>query len=127
MYWLRAQGTKVAWVALFALACQAILSFGHVHFGKLSSSSTVIAFLASAAQGEAAEQPAAPPAPTKGLADEFCAICSHMNVASTLIAPTTPTVLPPISVVKKLRWSISALDPTWFDLSLFDARGPPKA
>jgi hypothetical protein len=127
MHWFRTQGTKVAWVALFALACQAILSFGHVHFGKLSSSSAVLAFLASSGQGGAAEQPVVPPSPAKGLADEFCAICSHINIANAFIAPTNPTVLPPIAVAQKLRWAITPLEPAWSDHSLFDARGPPQA
>jgi hypothetical protein len=34
MVWLRSNRYGGAWVALFALACQLLLSFGHVHIGK---------------------------------------------------------------------------------------------
>src|ERR1700686_1372901 len=99
MGWFRSNRGRVAWLAFFALACQLALSFGHVHLGKLNG---VAAALAVSAEGGnvSANVPASPPqkSPT-GLADDFCAICSNVSLASALVIPDSPAVVPPISFI----------------------------
>ena len=41
--------------------------------------------------------------------------------------PGDPTVVPPISFVQDLPWSLAAIEPASFDHFLFNARGPPHA
>jgi hypothetical protein len=128
MQWFRANRAKFAWLAFFALTCQLVLSFGHVHVGKLSSSSTLLAALAPhSADASAGANPSAPPEQPKAVADEFCAICTNLKLASALIVPAAPVPVPPISFVYRLRWSTAAIEPPWFDQPVFDARGPPDA
>jgi hypothetical protein len=39
MGWFRSSRSGVAWLAFFALACQLVLSFGHVHLGNFGGGS----------------------------------------------------------------------------------------
>jgi hypothetical protein len=124
MGWLRSNRGAVAWLAFFALACQLVLSFGHVHASKLGGGS-----LASAAV-ETRDAPAdgSPSSPQKnpfGLAGDFCAICASINLAGALILPIP--VLAPRLFTEILPWSLAASEPTSFDHLSFSARGPPKA
>jgi len=125
MGWFRSNRGRVAWLAFFALACQLVLSFGHVHLGKVGS----VAWPVAADAGNGFAQVASAPshgAPS-GLADDFCAICANISLASTLVIPAAPAVVPPNSFVQKLPWSVAAIEPASFDHFLFDARGPPHA
>jgi hypothetical protein len=45
MGWFRSNRGGVAWLALFALACQLMLSFGHFHAGKFDGRSLAFAAL----------------------------------------------------------------------------------
>jgi len=124
MRWFRSSRGGVAWLAFFALACQLLLSFGHVHLGKFSGPVT----WAAAEDGVA---PASVPPPQKaptGLADEFCAICANIGLAGALVVPDSPMVVaPPSASVQKPRWALAASASGSFDHLLFDARGPPHA
>jgi hypothetical protein len=127
MGWFRSNQWKMAWLAVFALTCQLLLAFGHVHLGKSGGISD--GFAAAADIGSApADMPS--PAPQKkpnGLADVFCPVCASISLASTLVTPTSPSVVPPIAAAQHLRWRLVAIDPASYDHLLFDARGPPHA
>jgi hypothetical protein len=127
MGWFRSNRGRVAWLAFFALACQLVLAFGHVHLGKVGGGSVAWAVAAGAGNGSG-DVPLSPAHknPT-GLVDDFCAICASISLASTLIIPASPAVVPPISFVQKLPWSLAAIEPASFDHFLFNARGPPHA
>jgi hypothetical protein len=115
-------------LAFFALTCQLVLSFGHVHLGKFSSNSTVlVALLPHSGDVVAGVSPSSPREQPKGLTDEFCAICTHVKLTNALLIPAAAVPVPPVSFVYKLRWSTAAIEPPWFDHPLFDARGPPEA
>src|SRR5882672_10749947 len=92
MGWFRSNRGAVAWLAFFALACQLLLSFGHVHLGKFSGSSA--AWAATETGDVSTEGPASPPQknPT-GLAGDFCAICANISLANTLIVPVLAIIL----------------------------------
>jgi hypothetical protein len=126
MGWFRSNRGVGAWVALFALACQLVLSFGHVHAGTFGGGA-----LASAAV-ETGDVPAdgPPSSPEKspiGLAGDFCAICANINLAGTLILPILAIILAPRLFTEILPWSLAASEPTSFDHRPFSARGPPHA
>jgi hypothetical protein len=123
MSWFRSSRGGVAWLAFFALACQLLLSFGHVHLGKFAGP----VMWAAAEDGTAlASAPAPQNAPT-GLADEFCAICANIGLAGALVVPDSPMVVAPSASVQKPRWALAASQSASFDHLLFDARGPPHA
>lgn len=127
MRWFRANRATFAWLAFFALTCQLVLSFGHIHIGKLSNNPGESAILAQAGDGVAGAAPALPQKSPKGLAEDFCAICASIGIASTLVVPDAPATVPPISFVREFQWTVATIEPPWSDHFLFDARGPPQA
>jgi hypothetical protein len=128
MGWFRTRQVAIACVALFALACQLVLTYGHVHSGTISSAKSGLFTLALAADG--AETTADPSAPLQksppGLPD-FCAICASIGLAGTLVVADAAGIAAPTSSVKALPWSLAAVEPASVDRLLFNARGPPKA
>ena len=117
-----------SWVALFALAIQLALSFGHVHLGGGDPRSWGPLVLRWATEPPPA-LPDAPAVPAShkpaGLADDFCLICSAMQLAYTMA--TLPSVPLPAAVSQIL------LDPRGdFEIAAsphrpFRARAPPYA
>src|SRR5271169_4746576 len=117
MRWFRSHRLKVASLALFALACQLVLSFGHVHLDRFAgnSSTWAIAAVAGKAAATSAGKVTSVDLPTSprqknpsGLGDDFCAICASISLAAALVVPDAPTLLPGILVVKELHWSFAA-------------------
>ncbi len=132
MRWFRSNRAGGGWLALFALACQLVLAFGHVHLGNATSSlgsvySAALSISAVAADDHAAANPSSPQKKPNGAVDDFCALCASINLAGTLVVPDAPAINPPPSFVRELRWSLAAIEPAGFDHFLFDARGPPHA
>ena len=136
MPWFRSHGLKVASLALFALTCQFVLSFGHVHFNRFAGQARNWAIAAAAGKAVAAapgkvtlaDLPISPRQKNpSGLGEDFCAICASISLAGALLAPTVPTLLPEISVYKELHWSFAATQARSIDHIHFNARGPPVA
>jgi hypothetical protein len=137
MGWFRTKQVTVAWVALFALACQLVLSYGHVHtspfnsgklgFGDVGPGSVTLALIADGDQSQSSADPTTPrqKSPT-GLPD-FCAICASIGLSGTLIVPDAPVVSAPTSSIQALPWSLAAVEPASVDHLFFSARGPPTA
>jgi hypothetical protein len=127
MRWFRSNGGRIAWLAFFALACQFVFTFGHVHLGKGGVISSAWAISADAVNGSAgAPSSPAQKAPT-GLAQDFCAVCNHVSLANALVLPVSPGTIPPISFSHELQWSSVAIGFASRDHFYFDARGPPHA
>jgi hypothetical protein len=130
MRWFRSHRLKVASLALFALTCQFVLSFGHVHLDRFAGNWAVAAGKAVAAPGKVtlADLPTSPRQKNpSGLGDDFCAICANISLAGALVAPTAPTLLPRIAIFKELHWSFVATRARPIDHIHFNARGPPVA
>jgi len=111
-------------LALFALALQMALSFGHVHLDDLGpppgTGPAQIAF--------AAESGSAPPAGHHHLPasdDDYCPICASMAVLATWM-PALPPVLVTPEPMCRVWAPVAALhiSPTQISLS-FQARAPP--
>jgi hypothetical protein len=128
MHWFRSRSSLGSWVALFALTFQLAVSFGHVHLdrvvagsGSASASSgahTVTDAIAAFDRGDGQ---------SPGLADDYCAICALMDLASTAV-PSAPPDLPPPVLFGRLRSEPNAE----FELAApnhapFAARAPPLA
>jgi hypothetical protein len=122
MGWFRSNTGRVAWLAFFALACQLVLSFGHLHVAKPNAG----AAWADAGKTAKPAPPANPPSPA-GLADEYCAVCASINLASLLLLPVVLALLAPISFVSRLPDPEAETRPAYIAHFLFDARGPPAA
>jgi hypothetical protein len=127
MRWFRSSGGGIAWLAIFALACQFVLTFGHVHTGSVRLVSAALAISADRADGSASA-PASPAQkiPT-GLAQDFCAVCNHISLENGLVLPVSPAAVPPISFTRKLHWPSVAIAFASRDHFYFNARAPPRA
>lgn len=126
MSWLRSNRGVVAWLAFFALACQLLFTFGHVHVGKFGGGS--VALMAAETGDASSDIPPRPPQKRPaGLGDDFCAICANISLAATLILPILAVIITPRLFAEILPWSLAASEPALFDHLPFSARGPPHA
>ena len=135
MGWFRTKKVAVAWVALLALACQLVLSYGHIHFGAIGfgkfsfiefGAGSVMPVLAADVAQSSADPSETPQKALTGLPD-FCAVCASIGLAGTLIVPDAPVIAVPTSSIDALPWSLAATEPASVDHLLFNARGPPRA
>jgi hypothetical protein len=122
MRWIRLNRRIGAWAALFALAVQITLSFGHVHVGKNALSSSLAAH---AAQWQSAERHSPSNPAQHQDADDFCAICATIAlVASSVLpepAPLTPPLAAPCAWQREFDAALLSPQPHNF----FQARAPP--
>jgi hypothetical protein len=125
VHWIRSNLRGLARLALFALAVQITLTFGHVHLDGWAPASAQAA-APSADQG-AALLAKAPGKNQKshGAADFDCPICALIQLASTC----APSVAPPLPVPAILGGTIletpEAQDFSAPPTFAFQARGPP--
>ena len=122
MHWFRSRLRLSSCLALFALACQLVLAFGHVHVdGAVGHASARIE-----AAGGTASAPASNDTPD--VADDYCAICAFIHLAGALV----PAELPPsLSLpVVFARWHPDPAAAQELPISTpayFAARAPPVA
>jgi hypothetical protein len=124
MNWFRSRGRSAAGLALFALALQMALSFGHLHRDDLglpplpaSDQAQVTAHTSVAPRpGNPDQQPAS---------DDYCVICASM----ALVATGVPSLPPALTVPEPVRPVWPAPTPAQtlkLDVALsFRARAPP--
>lgn len=126
MRWFRSNAGRDAWLALFALACQFLFTFGHVHLTAIGVADT--AAISAGAPSNAVGSPALPrrQAPS-GLAQDFCALCNNISLASALVLPTPPAIILPGSFIRRLQWMPTAARASLREHVYFHARGPPQA
>jgi hypothetical protein len=125
MRWFRSNRGAVAWLAFFALACQLVLSFGHVHAGQFGGPT---AWAATETGDASADVPPSPPQENPiGLVGDLCAICANISLAGAIILPILAIILTPRLFTEILPWSLAASEPASFDHRPFSARGPPQA
>jgi hypothetical protein len=105
--WFRSNTVRDAWLALFALACQFVFTFGHVHLTGIGVSDT--AAISAGAPSSAVGGPVSPRqrAPS-GLTQDFCALCSNINQANALVLPAPPAIIPVISFIQRAHWPLTA-------------------
>jgi hypothetical protein len=126
MRWFRSNAGGAAWLALFALACQFVFTFGHVHLSGIGVADT--AAISAGAPGNAVGGPASPRQRVpSGLAQDFCALCSNINLAGALVLPTPPAIILPSSFIYRLQWTPTVAHVAAREHVYFHARGPPDA
>jgi hypothetical protein len=126
MGWFRAKSKLGGRLALFALAVQFILAFGHIHpddiYGSLNGPfPTEAVSLATANQGQflGSDQSAAAP-------DDFCAICASVSLLSNSVAADAPKLSLPEPQMAKHATRVLAIVVTP-PPRLFQSRAPPAA
>jgi hypothetical protein len=122
MRWFRQHVRRGTWLALFALAINLTLAFGHVH--ALDSSGrppALIAALAASHQGQTDHDRG------NGHADYICPICmaaTAMGTALASVPPALPAVFIASAVDHPVDHSREAPRPPH---TAFESRGPPLA
>jgi hypothetical protein len=129
MGWFRSRSRWGSYLALFALAFQLALSFGHVHLeggAPVSGHASALLGVHASTASAAAVDPASTETPT--LADDCCPICTLIHLAGALGAAAAPA-LPRLAVFEQVPFP-AAVE---FDLarphyySPLGARAPPLA
>jgi hypothetical protein len=125
--WFRLNNASGVWLAFFALACQLVLTFGHVHFTSAGALSAALANAAApAVDRAAAPAPPTQPAPA-GLSRDFCAVCNNIGLANALVLPAPPGLVLPASKAAYLQQPLTSVEPASQRHFHFSARGPPAA
>lgn len=120
MQFLRSRARRLSLLALFALAVQFALGFGHVHADFAPASPLVVASAPSSA-------PSGDHGGDSSIGHDACAICAVMAIAATGVASTPPTLpLPPaFATVRQIARTNAAIPSP--RLRAFPPRGPPFA
>jgi hypothetical protein len=121
MLWFRAHMKLGSRLALFALAIQLVLTFGHVHGISAGAAESALS-----AHAHHAQNTAGPGNGSNGSSDYDCPICALIQLASTSTVSAPPALpLPATFIVlrlqppEQLEWAASPYVP-------FQARGPPS-
>ena len=127
MRWFRSRSRVGAYLALFALAFQLAVSFGHVHLERIAPVSAGASALAGAQPSADDRNAPSKPAGREDLADDRCPICTLIHLAGALVPAEMPS-LPLPTVFGRLRLEAAAeFDLTASQSALFRARAPPIA
>ena len=131
MSWFRSHARLGSCLALFALAFQLAVSFGHVHIhGNASHRSTLItdgAAVSAVSHVEQAKPAPSHPAGDRSQADEYCPICALIHLARALVPAEAPAVPLP-GFFGQLQYEAAvAFELTVSQRTLFRARAPPTA
>jgi DUF2946 family protein len=110
-------------LALFALAVQIVLSFGHVHLHNLAPGSTQPA-MTTGSGTELASEPA-PGRHPDGSLDADCPICALIQLVATSAPSVAPALPLPASFGLIRRQAPLELASAFLPHVLFQARAPP--
>jgi hypothetical protein len=127
MRWFRSRKRAGSYLALFALAFQLAVSFGHVHLERVAPLAAGASALAGAPPSADDRNAPSNPAGREDLADDRCPICTLIHLAGALVPAEMPS-LPRPTVFGRLRLELAAeFDLTASHAALFRARAPPIA
>jgi hypothetical protein len=123
MGWVRTKRPWGTWLALAAMSLQLVLSFGHIHLEKLASTSAV----ASVATANAPSSPQGPAQHPANEADDYCAICAAVHLASSSFLPDAPLL--PVPFASRTIEHFSYFNSTFVSpqRAAFQSRAPPLA
>jgi hypothetical protein len=116
-----------AWCALFALAIQFTLSFGHAHRLEISWPFGALPLSALSGHGPSAAMPDAPAIPIEpaGPAFDYCAICAVANLAGNAVPAAVPSLPVPVEIHPAQSWSAADAALAASPHRFFRARAPP--
>jgi hypothetical protein len=107
-------------LALFALALQIALSFGHIHLRDFPGVPGVGQARATTTDPAGNNNPNHP-------TDDYCLICAAANLAGTLVVPDTVALPVPLDATDTRYGYFYFQSPGRIDHALFRARAPPLA
>jgi hypothetical protein len=128
MHWFRSRSSLGAWLALFALTAQLVVSFGHVHLdpnGSTPGHQSALLRSDAPTSADVASLPAGDEAPA--LADDYCAVCALIHLAGTLVTAEPPALPLPALFGRARTDSTAEFGLTAQSHALFAARAPPLA
>jgi hypothetical protein len=128
MHWFRSRSSLGAWLALFALTAQLVVSFGHVHLDRNASAPEHQSALLGSdtpTSADIASLPASDDAPA--LADDYCAVCALIHLAGTVVASEPPALPLPVVFGRAQTQSTAEFGLTAQSHAPFAARAPPFA
>ncbi len=123
MNWLRSKAKRLSLLALFALAIQFGLSFGHFHSDRAFAGKAAIS-------GQLSDQASAP-SPDNGRdpdgRQDICAICATVALANALIDSVPPVLpLPVVTIAADIRPAVATSGSSTHPLG-FQSRAPPQS
>jgi hypothetical protein len=116
---LRPLRRRGAWAALFALALQIVLAFGHMHPLPTASAPVAVAALGGPLQSSGGDPSDA--------AQDICAICVTIHLASTVGLPPPPALPVPDATFHVVESSGSNFVLPRLPPHPFQTRAPPTA
>jgi hypothetical protein len=123
MRWVRTNRRWGIWLALAAMTLQLALSFGHIHLEKFASGSAIAGVAASKAPSSQ-QNPAQNPA---NEAEDFCAICATIHLASTSFLPDAPLLRVPFASRAVEHFGSFTFISVSPQRAAFQSRAPPLA
>ena len=105
------------------MALQLVLSFGHIHLENLARGS-IIASVAASKAPSSQQNPAQNPAHE---ADDFCAICATIHLASSSFLPEAPLLPVPFASGTVEHFGHFAFNFVSPQRAAFQSRAPPLA
>jgi Protein of unknown function (DUF2946) len=111
-------------LALFALALQLILSFGHVHAEDLGLAAPA-GGIASHAQASAKNDGS--PSPRDDDAHDICAICIALSLSATSLLPVVTSLSLPVAYEWEWPANVQSAQVVFALKSYYQARAPPHA
>jgi hypothetical protein len=120
--WFRTNRRFAGTLALFALALQFTLAFGHIHLRDFAGVPGVAVAQAQATTTD----PADDHNPGHSI-DGYCLICATTNVAGTLVLPDLVALPVPVASIDTSYGHYCSTSCSRIDHALFRARAPPFA
>ena len=117
MHWIRKNSRFGSWAAVFALAIQLVLSFGHIHLEEFQGASSITA-------GSSQTQPN-PSDDDRRTGHDFCAICAALNLTSSSVLPVAAVLTTPVDHPHRWAAVLHPAEVSYRVHLIFQARAPP--
>ena len=108
-------------LALFALAIQLVVSFGHIHLPAVAATGVPAAAVSITLDGD----PAGPVGKHHPAADVFCAICATLSLTANGWLSAPPVLALPVPVMVAVLLPTGETAPDVRRHASFQSRGPP--
>jgi hypothetical protein len=120
MHWIRRNSRFGSWAAVFALAIQLVLSFGHIHLEDFQGPSSVTARSSQTQQNPSDDN-------DRGTAHDFCAICAALNLTSSSVLPVAAVLATPVDHPHRWAAVLHPAEVSYRVHLIFQARAPPHS
>jgi len=127
MRWVRTNLRHGAWCALFAMAIQIVVSFGHAHGIEGFRQGAFLPQATAGIDNQSTNDPGDPASKSGRPVVDYCAICVVINMGASMIPADAPASGLPVDA-SRIQFSPHAeAVPSALGHRLFQARAPPSA